>query len=123
MAQVPEPDITPLSLYMTVNGSTSTTVPCDQRVPTQSQNASLIFYSTYERSFPFHPLCDGISPVSRPNVILNDAKQHCSGFFANGVPHLKHEINLTYRTQVAYNYIYHTKGEGEDSSRLNLCEK
>ena len=46
---------------MTVSGSTSTTVLWDQQVQTLLRSVSLTFYSTYERSSPFHLHCDDVS--------------------------------------------------------------
>lgn len=59
-----ELDITLPSLFTMDNGFTLTIALYDQRPQTRSLSVNLIFCSTCEKSFPFHPLCDVVSPAS-----------------------------------------------------------
>ena len=59
-----ELDITLPSLFTMDNGFTLTIALYDQQPPTRSPSVNLIFCFTCGKSFPFHLLCDVVSPVS-----------------------------------------------------------
>ena len=59
-----ELDITLPSLFTTDSGFTLTIALYDQQPQTQLLSVNLTFCSTCGKSFPFHLLCDAISPAS-----------------------------------------------------------